>query len=49
MTQTTNTAEPEQTAIEIMLDALLAIVEAEAAELAELPVTGPVIHFPTVL
>lgn len=39
----------EQTALEAMLDALLEIVTAEAAELAELPEPAVVIPFPTVL
>ncbi|MGE8130076.1 hypothetical protein ACQKQD_24150 [Methylobacterium sp. NPDC080182] len=46
MSQPTTTAETEQTALEAMLDALVAIVE---AEIAELPITGRVIPFPTVL
>lgn len=51
MTQATATAtaQTEQTALEAMLEVLLEIVAAEAAEVRELPVTGPVVPFPTVL
>ncbi|GAN51672.1 hypothetical protein ABID82_000676 [Methylobacterium sp. PvP062] len=49
MTQPTTTPTIPQTSIEIPLDALVAIVEAKNAELVELPVTGEVLPFPTVL
>lgn len=39
----------EQPALEAMLDALLEIVTAEFAEVRELPVTGSVIPFATIL
>lgn len=48
MTQNPATV-PEQTLTEILLDALLAVVEAEAAELRELPEPQSVIPFPTIV
>ncbi|SFM16202.1 hypothetical protein [Methylobacterium pseudosasicola] len=47
MPQTTETL-PEQTLTEILLDTLLAVVEAENAELRELPEPESVIAFPTI-
>lgn len=49
MTKPTPSAETEQTALEAMLDALVAIVTAEATELADLPEPAVVVPFPTVL
>lgn len=48
MPQTTDTL-PEQTLTETLLDALLAVVEAEAAELREQPEPESVIPFPTIV